>query len=338
MKKPYKFVSALLVLLIILLIPISCTKEIPEKFEDTRSLMDTHVTVVVYADEKIAGEAINAAFARMEEIEKIATTWDSEGEAFKLNQSGYSAAPSDELLEQLNLSIYYSELTDGSFDITVQPLLDLWEYDPDAKKQFWELDESTQKVAINEAMKLVGTDRIIINDNTIRLKDGTKITLGGIAKGYAVDEALEAIADMGIKYALINAGGDIRTLGTKPDGELWNIALVNPDNTSQSLANFRLSNQAVTTSGNYERYFDPEKKVHHIINPMTGYSAGECISVTIIAKNGAQADALSTGVFVMGPEHGMRLIESLDDVEAFIVDSNREIYHSSGLFNYLSEE
>jgi len=335
-KKSYRVIAGLLTLLIVLLISVSCTA--PMKFEETRDLMGTYVKVVIYADEGIAEEAINVAFARMEEIERIATTWDSEGEAFKLNQNGYSDTPSDELLELINLSLYYSELTDGSFDITVQPLLDLWEYNPDADKQFWELDESTQKPEINKALKLVGTDQIIIKDNTISFKEeGTKITLGGIAKGYAVDEALEVLKGMGIKYALVDAGGDIGTIGSKPDNELWDIALVNPDDTSQSLATFRVSDKAVTTSGNYERYFDPEAKVGHIMDPKTGYSVTGCISVTIIADSCTQADVLATGVFVMGPEDGMRLVDSLDDVECFIVDADRIIHRSSGLSEYLSE-
>jgi len=335
-RKSYRVIAGLLTLLIVLLMSVSCIA--PMKFEETRDLMGTYVRVVIYADEGIAEEAINAAFARMEEIERIATTWDSEGEAFKLNQNGYSDTPSDELLELINLSLYYSELTDGSFDITVQPLLDLWEYNPDADKQFWELDESTQKAEINKALKLVGPDQIIIEDNTIRFKEeGTKITLGGIAKGYAVDEALEVLKDMGIKYALVDAGGDIGTLGSRPEGELWSIALVNPDDTSEYLVDFKIKDKSVATSGNYERYFDPEAKVHHIINPDTGYSATGSISVTIIAENCTYADALATGVFVMGPEDGMSLVESLADVECFIVDADRKIHRSSGLSEYLSE-
>ncbi len=336
MRKSYQVIAGLLTLLIVLLMSVSCIA--PMKFEETRDLMGTYVRVVIYADEGIAEEAINATFARMEEIDRIATTWDSEGEAFKLNQNGYSNTPSDELLELINLSLDYSELTDGSFDITVQPLLDLWEYKPDADKQFWELDESTQKAEINETSKLVGSDKIVIEDNKISFKEeGTKITLGGIAKGYAVDEALEVLKDMGIRYALVDAGGDISTLGSKPEGELWNIALVNPDDTSEYLVDFKIKDKSVATSGNYERYFDPEAKVGHIMDPKTGYSAAGCISVTIIAESCTQADVLATGVFVMGAEDGMRLVELLDDVEGFIVDADRIIHQSSGLFEYLSE-
>ncbi len=300
--------------------------------------MGTYVTITVYSDEKTALEAISAAFTKIEEIERIASIFDEESEAFKLNQTGYLDTPSSELIELISMSLDYSELTDGNFDITCQPLLDLWDYKPDADKQFWELDEAIQTERINETLKLVGSDKIVVEEDKIYLKEkGMKITLGGIAKGYAVDKALEIIKDIGIKYALVDAGGDISTLGSKPEGELWDIALVNPDNTGEYLVDFKIKDKAVTTSGNYERYFDLEKKVHHILNPKTGYSASGCISVTIIAESCMQADALATGVFVMGPEDGMRLVESLNDVECFIVSADRIIYRSSGLSKYLSE-
>lgn len=164
-----------------------------------------------------------------------------------------------------------------------------------------------------------------------------EITLDGIAKGYAADEALKVIRKTGIKHALVNVGGDMATLGSKPEAEPWIIALLNPDDETQSLANFHIAGEAVATSGNYARYFDPEQKVGHIINPKTGYSAQECISVTVIAENAIQADALATSIFVMGPEAGVALIDSLSNVECFVVDANRELYGSSGLYMYSAE-
>ena len=338
MKKAYQAIAGLLTLLIVLLMSVTCAGEPPMMFEETRSLMGTYVRVVVYSNEETAEETLSAAFDRIEEVVNIASTFDENAEAFKLNRDGHLDTPSDELLKIINMSLDYSELTEGAFDITCQPLLDLWEYKPEAEKQFWELDEATQQDQIDKIMKLVGSDNIAVTENKISFqKAGMKITLGGIAKGYAVDEALKVIKDMGIKYALVDAGGDISTLGSKPEGERWNIALVNPDDTSQSLATFRVSDKAIATSGNYERYFDPEKEVHHILNPKTGYSASGCISVTIIAKSCTQADALATAVFVMGAEDGMNLVESLDDVECLIVDADRIIHRSSGLSEYLSE-
>ena len=331
MKMSHAVRAGLLILLAMALGGISCATKPLTKFEETRSLMDTFVTVTVYSDEDTAKEAINAAFSRMEEIEREASIFDEESEAFQLNQDGYLEAPSDDLVKLLTMSVDYSQITNGYFDITVQPLLDLW------ADELWKESEEVQQSKIDETLGLVGWDKIGIESNRLYFTvEGMKITLGGIAKGYAVDEALTVLVDMGIKHALVNAGGDISALGSKPNEEPWNIALVNPDNTSQSLATFSFSDKSIATSGNYERYFDPEKKAHHIINPKTGYSAVECISVTIIAENGTQADALATGVFVMGPDDGMKLVESLD-VECLIVDAERIIHRSSGLSQYLGE-
>jgi thiamine biosynthesis lipoprotein len=140
---------------------------------------------------------------------------------------------------------------------------------------------------------------------------------------------------MSIKHALVAAGGNIGALGTKTNGEPWKIALVNPDNTNDSLATFQFSGMSISTSGNYERYFSPDKKVNHIMNPRTGFSVADVISVTIICESGTQADALSTSVFVMGVKEGMKLVESLNNVECLIVDFDRKLHVSSGIDKYL---
>lgn len=333
MKKFHPFIIAgLVVFLAVALGSISCTAKPLTKVEQTRSLMGTFATVTVYSDKETADNAIGAAFTRMEEIEREASTFIDQSEVSQLNRDGYLDTPSHDILELLTMSADYSQLTDGYFDITVKPLLDLW------SGGLWQESEEAQQSKIDETLGLVGWDKISIKDNRIDLEvEGMEITLGGIAKGYAADEALEVLRDMGIKHALVNVGGDMSTLGSKPDGKPWSVAMVNPDDTSQSLATFNISGKAIATSGNYERYFDPEKEVHHIINPKTGYSANESISVTVIAENGMQADALATGVFVMGPEEGMNLVESLDGVESLIVDTERVIHRSSGLSQYTSE-
>ncbi len=333
MKKFHPFIIAgLFVFLAVTLGSISCTAKPLTKVEQTRSLMGTFATITVYSDKETADNAIDAAFTRMDEIEREASTFIEQSEVSQLNRNGYLDAPSHDILELLTMSADYSQLTDGYFDITVKPLLDLW------SGGLWQESEEVQQSKIDEALGLVGWDKISIEDNRIDLKvEGMEITLGGIAKGYAADEALEVLRDMGIKHALVNVGGDMSALGSKPNEEPWSVSLVNPDDTSQFLATFNLSGKSIATSGNYERYFDPEKEVHHIINPKTGYSANESISVTIIAENGTQADALATGVFVMGPEEGMNLVESLDGVESLIVDAERVIHRSSGLSQYTSE-
>ncbi|MFH0846627.1 MAG: FAD:protein FMN transferase [Chloroflexota bacterium] len=334
MKKLKNALAILLTLVTLLVAPAGCAvRASPEKYEETRNMMDTFIRVTVYADDRVfAGKAISAAFLRMEEIAKAASIFDENAEAFKLNRDGYLESPSLDLVRLVRQSIEFNKLTDGYFDITVQPLLELW------AAGLWQESAEAQQARVNEYLRLIGSDKIEVTAERISLEaEGMKITLGGITKGYAVDEALRILEGMGVKHAIIAAGGDIGTLGTKPSGEPWNISLVNPDNTSESLAIFRFAQKSISTSGNYERYFSPDKKAHHLMNPKTGYSAGECISVTIVAGSGTQADALATSVFVLGPEKGMRLVESMDDVECFIVDTDREIILSSGMDKYLSE-
>ncbi|MDD5590559.1 MAG: FAD:protein FMN transferase [Dehalococcoidales bacterium] len=337
MKKAGWLVAVIIVFSTTILGATGCTSSTPveteelTRFEETRTLMDTFFTITVYtSDEENAQAVINDAFNRMEEIEREASIFDEQTEAFKLNQDGYLETPSADFRQMINMSLDYSQITDGYFDITVQPLLNLWQ------AGLWQESESVQQSRIDETLALVGWYKIGIEDARIFFTvDGMEITLGGIAKGYAVDEALDVFNNAGVEHALINAGGDMRMLGTKPQGEPWLVALVNPDDTSQSLAEFSLSDKAIATSGNYERYFNPEKTAHHIINPKTGYSAAECISTTVIAPSATMADALATSIYVMGPEAGITLIESLDDAECLIVDANRAIHLSSGLSQYL---
>ena len=334
MKKLANIIAVPLILLVLLSGSISCSLANPlQAYEETRDMMDTFIKTTVYCeDEALASEAIDSAFARMEEIAAVASIYDETSEAFSLNRDGYLDNPSPDLVQLIRLSQGYSELSDGYFDITVQPLLELWE------EGLWEETEEVQESRLDEVRGLIGSDKIEVTDDRISFEEeGMKITLGAITKGYAVDEALKVLEDMGIEYALIAAGGDVSTLGSKPNDELWNVALVNPDDTSESLAIFEITAKSVSTSGNYERYFSPDKEAHHIVNPKTGYSDSECISVTIITESGTAADALATSVFVMGPDAGMDLVESLDDVECFMVDNDRVMHLSSGIDEYLSE-
>jgi thiamine biosynthesis lipoprotein len=308
-----------------------CSTTQLERFEATETMMDTFVSIAVYAPDKATGEAaIGTAFGRMREIEAIASIYDEAAEAYRLNRDGVLEAPPADLKRLLELSAEYSEITDGNFDITVQPLLDLW------SGGLWQEPEAVQQQRISETLALVDRGKVIIEDDRVYFTEPEmKITLGGIAKGYAVDEALKAVKKQGVKNALINAGGDMACIGSKPDNEPWLVALYNPDDPGQSLTNFVIKNgKAVTTSGNYARYFDPDQEAAHILNPKTGYSAQGLISVSIIADTATQADALATAVFVMGPEAGGELVESLSNVECFIVSEDHKIYISSGLATY----
>ncbi len=329
-------IGVFLMIIFLLLPAVSCKFETIERIEETRELMGTYVTITVFSDNETGTDAVNAAFKRIEEISDIASIYDENSEASMLNKNGYVDNPSPEFLELINASIDYYNISGGCFDITVQPLLDLW------SGGLWQESQEVQDEKISEALKVVGSDMINVSENRIEfLTDGMAITLGGIAKGYAVDEAIKVIKGYGITKALVNAGGDLYAVGTKSDGTRWTVELENPDDSGNAVAdieplpNFVLKDKAVATSGNYYRYYDPEGEVGHITDPRTGYSANSCISVSIIANSCMEADVLATSVFVMGPDDGMNLVESLDNVETLIIDADREIFESSGLSKYI---
>lgn len=292
-------------------------------YDARREMMDTRVSITVYAtDERHAKSAINAAFSRMEEVVGIASVHDPDAEASRLNAEGASMAPSPELFEILAASKRITELSGGVFDVSVAPLLALWQYDPDSPLQFWELDREDQQAAIDEAMKLIGADRISLIEDpapVVELAPGTQITLGGIAKGYIVDQGIRTLRSQGIVHALIDAGGDIAVVGGKPAAGKWEIALLNPEDEDDALARFALDEGAIATSGNYRRFFDPDEQVGHIMDPRTGYSASASSSATVIAPTCMEADALATAVFILGPAEGIELVNGLAEVEAMVL-------------------
>jgi len=306
-------------------------------FQDRREMMDTWVTITVYNREKTRAErAIEAAFARMTKIEEIASIYDENAEAYMLNEQGRLDDPSPELIEIIDAAKHYYEISKGAFDITVEPLLELWGYEEGAEKQFWELEPAEQQERISQTLTVVGSDRVTLAPDpppSIVLAPRTKVTLGGLAKGYAVDQGLEALRNAGVVHALIDAGGDIGVLGGKPNNEAWVIELRNPENSKDYLTRFLLRDGGLATSGNYERYFDEQASVGHIMDPKTGYSSHASSSASVIAPTCMQADALATAVFVLGPIEGIDLVNSLEGVEALIVgyDEPKRLYRSDGL-------
>lgn len=299
--------------------------------EETREKIGTYVNIVIYSTTaENPEEVIDDTFKKLDGLSGIFSNYDPQSSISILNGQGYIENPPDELEEIIRLSVEYNRITKGAFEITINPVLQLW------SEGLWKEPEDVQRQKVNEALELVGSDMIEIIPGRISFeKDGMSATLGGVAKGYIVDMMLEYLKSRGIKNAIINAGGDIATMGKKPDGGKWVVSLENPDNTREKLVTFALEDMAIATSGNYYRYFDPEKEVSHIIDPKTGYSSNLCISSTIIADNATVADILATAVFVLGPEEGMQLVESLDNIEALIIDNDRNIKKSSGIDMYI---
>jgi len=313
--------NAALILAILLL---SCGPNPRQELTETHKLLGTAVTITVNHDDPAAAQrAAAAAFAEIERIERLFSTHDEESEISRLNRDGAVRA-SAETLFAVEEALRFGRISSGAFDMTVMPLLDLY------RESFSAKGRAPGKDEIERALALVDPGGVIIEGDTISLRRGMKITLDGIGKGYVIDRAIEVLIDHGIGSALVNAGGDMRCLGEK-EGRPWKIALQNPRDRRECVAVLSLTDRAVATSGDYERYFDPDKKFHHIIDPRTGQSAAELISVTVTAATALEADALATAIFVLGPEKGFDLAERLPGVEAFLITREREIEATPGL-------
>lgn len=288
------------------------------EYKETRELMGTIVTITVYGDDKaFLKESVEDAFDEIIRIDALLSNYKNDSDVSLLNSQKYITGFSDDLKINIEKSVYYSKISNGSFDITVQPILDLY-------SESFAAGGPPSDDQIREKLGMVNFRYINYSDDIIAIHPKQKITLGGIAKGYAVDKAIEVLQGKGIQSALVNAGGDMMTIGTKPDGEKWNVALADPRDKKNTIDIIELNGNAVVTSGDYERYFTEDKSFHHIVDPRTGYSATELISVTIVADNAMDADAISTAVFVLGREKGAELMKELG-VYGTIVTANKYV-------------
>lgn len=242
-----------------------------------------------------------------------------------------------DVLECLELARRVSEVTDGAFDISFASAGRFWRFDPENPRLPTEAERK-------EAIEKIDYRRVKVNPEvqTVALEgEGTRIGLGGIAKGFAVDKAIETLRAGGASGGLINAGGDIFLFGSKPKGKPWRVALQHPRNKKDRFPEngFDLKGDvAVVTSGDYERMFELDgKRYHHILNPKTGLPAEGLISVTVFSDSAGFADGLATGLFVMGPDKGLELVEQLDKVEALFILPDLSIRTSSGLPEKLAQ-
>ncbi len=298
----------------------SCQKK---NYQETRFLMNTFVQIKIYGEpEEKAKNAAELAFQEIEILDRILNCHNPKSRVSELNRK--KTAKSYKILDEiLKESIEYSKLTDGAFDITIYPLMQLWNFENN--------NVPPDKSKIKRILRSVNYRFVKVHKNKIYLIGNSQIDLGGIAKGYVVDSAIDVLKACNIKNALINAGGDIRVIGNKT----WKIGVQHPRKEKGNvMAVLEIKDKAIVTSGDYEKYFEYQgKRYHHILDPKTGYPSEKCIGVTIIANDTTFADALATGVFVLGPEKGMELIEKLNDVECIIVDSDDKVHLSSGLKN-----
>ncbi len=288
--------------------------------------MDTIASITVVADSAASAEqAIDRAFEEIGRFGDLINLYSDKSELADINRNAglQSVKVSPQTLDVIEKAVLAAEKSGGAFDPTLGPVITLWDFVNRTKPKEDELAK---------ALPLVNYRDIIIDrrQGTVFLRrKGMMIDLGGIAKGYAVDLALERLKKEGILSGLVSIAGDIRTFGMKPDRRPWTIGIKNPRQTGQKdelLAKIRLGDKAISTSGDYERFFiSGDKRYHHLLDPKTGMPAYGCRSVSVVTDRAADTDALSTAVFILGPDRGMKLIRDMG-MDAVIVDSSGKIH------------
>ncbi len=290
----------------------------------TRMLMGTIVEITVPEDSEAS---VEPAFSEIKRLEDIFSSYKKNSDPSGINASAGSLVKvNPETIDVLKAAKYVAGLSDGAFDPTVGVFAGLWGFSG-------ERGEVPTEEKIKKLLLLVDFKEITIDEQNGLAglnKKGMAINLGGLAKGYIVGKAGAALKKNGVKKAIIKAGGDMFVFNDH-DKKPFKIGIRHPRKDSL-LAELDVLNGSVATSGDYERFFiKGGKRFHHVLNPKTGYPSEGVLSATVIAKDPARADALSTAVFVLGRVMGMRLIEQLPDVEGVIVDSNERVFRSSGL-------
>jgi thiamine biosynthesis lipoprotein len=288
------------------------------------------ITAVAHTHEE-ANAAITAGFDEVKRLEQLLSTWIATSELSRVNAAAGQSAVlvSPETMTVVRKSLEVAGVTEGAFNIAIGPAVDAWNISADPR-----LPTSEELMALKPLVDLqyVHTDA---GKRTIHLeKQGMRIDVGGIGKGYAADQAVLVMKKAGAIAGVVALSGDIKTFGRLPDGASFPVGVRHPRKDGVILAEIELQDEAISTAGDYERFFEKDGvRYHHILDPQTLQPARSCQSVSVIAKEGIWADGLDTGIFVLGPTRGMALVEQLKDVEAIIVDDRGNVLISSGLQN-----
>lgn len=320
-KRNFLIYSVLLCLLIS-----GCNSETisEQKYTDTVFAMDTVMDFTIYASAD--GEAVlQEAQQEVERLDGLLDRGNMDSEVYRINREKTTEI-SKEVASVLETALSISKETAGAFDPTIAPVVDLW--------GFYGHDYRVPSDAeLQTAIEHVGYQNVLLEDHHISIPIDTSIDLGGIGKGYASDKIIELFKKNDIKSALISLGGNVHTIGNKPDGTPWIIGIADPKEPSQHIGTLQITGKAVVTSGGYQQCFEQDGTIwHHIIDPKTGKSSDSgLLSVTIIADEGTRADGLSTALFVMGLEQSIEFWRSAHDFEAVFVDAEGKIYVTAGI-------
>lgn len=297
-------------------------------YADARPMMGTEISVRLWHDDADTGRSlVESIFAETHRIDLLMSTYKEESRISEINRHAASApvVAGEELLQLIQRALEVSVLTDGAFDITY-----------DSVGQHYDFHTQQRPDAAT-----VEAERALIDYRLVRLDpasgtvafaaEGVRINLGGIAKGYVVERGIALLRAAGVRHAVVTAGGDSRLLGDRR-GQPWMVGIRDPREDGNVAMTLPLQDEAISTSGDYERYFDEDGiRYHHIISPSTGNPASGVHSATVIGPDGVMTDALSTSVFVMGVDQGLRLIATLPAYEAVVIDDKGRIYFSDGL-------
>lgn len=291
--------------------------------------MDTYMTLAAYGDK--AQEALSACGQELNRLEQQLSRTREDSPVSELNRGG-SAQVSDETMELLTAALTYSELTGGAFDMTIAPLVSLWNITGDEPY----LPAQTE---IDALLPLVGAEHVHLDGDTVTLDTGCAIDLGGIAKGYASDRMADIFAEYGVDSALVSLGGNVYARGAKPGGQAWTVAIQHPENGGYAAA-LALTDAFAVTSGGYQRYFTgPDGTVYqHILDPKTGWPVqGDLLSVTIVADSGTLADAYSTALYVMGAEAAQDFWRQEGGFDMVLITTDGRLLYTPGLADILTE-
>ena len=296
-----------------------------QEAENSFFAMNTYMTFTAYGEQ--AEDALADARARVEEVEALWSVTDEGSEIYQANHSGGEPVNvSEETAELVSFALEMAEKTDGALEPTIYPVLRAWGFTTDTK-------QVPSQEEINALLGDVGHEKITLDGTLLTVPEGMELDLGAVGKGYAGDLAAEAVRARGIECAILSLGGNIQAVGSRPDGTDWRVGLRSPweDGT---LGVLRVSDQAVVTSGGYENYFEDEdgNVYWHILDPETGYPAKSgLLSVTIICTQGRMGDALSTALFVMGPQKAEEYWRENGDFEMILVTEEGEILITEGV-------
>jgi FAD:protein FMN transferase len=302
----------------------------PRWFSRDEAIMGTAIHVELWSDDRAAAEcAIDAVIAEMHRIDALMSPYKEDSELSLINREAAQrpVRVCDELFTLLARSLAFSELSHGAFDITYASAGHLYDYRRHVRPTDAEL--AVARAAIGYRNLLLDADA-----RTVRFgRAGMRIDLGGFAKGHAVDNGVAILARHGVRHGVVAAGGDSRMLGDRC-GRPWTVGVRDPRRADDVVALLPLEDVAVSTSGDYERYFDDgDERCHHLIDPRTGKSPTTVRSVTVIAADGLTSEALSKTVFVLGVERGMQIVSTLPGVDAVVVDAQGQLHYSAGLLH-----